>query len=123
MGDLEHIRDFFFWWVCSLLAAASIVAAKLGVRLFVATTDEPADPVLSEHWHRRRRYVAIGEISALPAFATISVVVVMYYHADPIASVLLAMGQGAVGFALMLDGAAFLFRKRLGLPGNGETNA
>jgi hypothetical protein len=31
-------------------------------------------------------------------------------------AVLIAMAQGMVGFALLLDGAAWLFRKRLGLP-------
>jgi hypothetical protein len=49
-------------------------------------------------------------------------VLVSYYHLDPVA-VLIAMAQGMVGFALLLDGAAWLFRKRLGLPGPaaGET--
>jgi hypothetical protein len=83
----------------------------------------PADPALAQHWHRRRRYVALGEVSALLAFATVSVVLVSYYHLDPVAAVLIAMAQGMVGFALLLDGAAWLFRKRLGLPGPaaGET--
>jgi H+/gluconate symporter-like permease len=60
--------------------------------------------------------VAIGEVSALPAFATVSVVLVSFYHLNPVAAVLIAMAQGMVGFALLLDGAAWLFRKRIGLP-------
>lgn len=109
-------RDFFFWWLASLFAAATVVAAKLGLRLYGLAGDPPADPVLAQHWHRRRRYVAIGEVSALPAFATISVVLVSFYHLDPVVAVLIAMAQGMVGFALLLDGAAWLFRKRLGMP-------
>jgi len=109
-------RDFFFWWLASLFAAATVVAAKLGLRLYGLAGDPPADPIMAKHWHRRRRYVAIGEVSALPAFATVSVVLVSFYHLDPVVAVLIAMGQGMVGFALLLDGAAWLFRKRLGLP-------
>jgi hypothetical protein len=109
-------RDFFFWWLASLFAAATVVAAKLGLRLYGLAGDPPADPALAQHWHRRRRYVAIGEVSALPAFATISVVLVSYYRLDPVVAVLIAMAQGMVGFALLLDGAAWLFRKRLGMP-------
>jgi hypothetical protein len=114
--DFTDWRDFFFWWLASLFAAATVVAAKLGLRLYGLAGDPPADPALAQHWHRRRRYVALGEVSALPAFATVSVVLVSYYHLDPVAAVLIAMAQGMVGFALLLDGAAWLFRKRLGLP-------
>lgn len=114
--DMSDWRAFFFWWLTSLFAAGTVVAAKLGLRLYGLAGDPPVDPVLAQHWHRRRRYVAVGEVSALPAFATISVVLVSFYHLDPVAAVLIAMAQGMVGFALLLDGAAWLFRKRLGLP-------
>jgi hypothetical protein len=115
-SDFTDWRDFFFWWVASLFAAGTVVAAKLGLRLYGLAGDPPLDPALAAHWHRRRRYVAIGEVSALPAFATVSVVLVSFYHLNPVAAVLIAMAQGMVGFALLLDGAAWLFRKRIGLP-------
>jgi hypothetical protein len=32
--DFTDWRDFFFWWLASLFAAATVVAAKLGLRLY-----------------------------------------------------------------------------------------
>jgi H+/gluconate symporter-like permease len=61
-------------------------------------------------------------VSALPAFATVSVVLVSFYHLNPVAAVLIAMAQGMVGFALLLDGAAWLFRKRIGLPAHAASD-
>lgn len=115
-SDPQDWGEFFFWWLAALFASTTVVVAKLGLKLYGAAGDPPADPVLADHWIRRRRYVAIGELSALPAFATVSVVLVSYYGLNPIAAVLLAMAQGFVGFPLLLDGASFLFRKRIGLP-------
>jgi hypothetical protein len=116
--DINNWRDFFFWWAASLFASTMIVAAKLGIQLYGAAGDPPADPVLTAHWQRRRRWLAISEVSALPAFATVSIVLVSYYHLDPVAGVLIAMAQGMIGFPLLLDGAAWLFRKRLGMANN-----
>lgn len=68
------------------------------------------------HWRRRRRWLAYSEVSALPAFATIGVTAVAYGDLSPILGVLIAMALGAIGFPLFLDGAQWLFRKRLGMP-------
>lgn len=115
-SDLHDWGEFLFWWLASLFASTTVVVAKLGLKLYGDSADVPADPVLAGHWARRRRYIALAEVSALPAFATASVVLVSYYHLNPVAAVLLAMAQGFVGFPLLLDGAAFLFKRRLGLP-------
>lgn len=115
-SDFDDWLEFLFWWMASLFASTTIVVAKLGLKLYGDSADAPTDPALAVHWVRRRRYIAIAELSALPAFATASVVLVSYYHLNPVAAVLLAMAQGFVGFPLLLDGAAFLFRRRLGLP-------
>lgn len=116
-NNLEDWREFLFWWAASLFAATTVVVARLGIRLYGATPDLPDDPVLALHWRRRRQYIAMAELSALPAFATISVVLVSYQQLNPVAAVLLAIGQGFIGFPLLLDGAAFLFRRRIGLQG------
>lgn len=125
-GNLEDWREFLFWWAASLFAATTVVVARLGLKLYGAAPDLPDDPVLALHWRRRRQYVAFAELSALPAFATISVVLVSYQQLDPVAAVLLSIAQGFVGFPLLLDGAAFLFRRRIGLaahtPPDGESN-
>jgi len=115
-SDLKDWGEFLFWWIASLFASTTVVVAKLGLKLYGASIDMPADPAIAVHWVRRRRYIALAELSALPAFATGSVVLVSYYHLDPVAAVLIAMAQGFVGFPLLLDGAAFLFKRRLGLP-------
>lgn len=116
-NNLEDWREFLFWWAASLFAATTVVVARLGIRLYGATPDLPDDPALALHWRRRRQYIAMAELSALPAFATISVVLVSYQQLNPVAAVLLAIGQGFIGFPLLLDGAAFLFRRRIGLQG------
>lgn len=114
---MEHDwRDFWFWWVATLFASTVVVVARLGLKLYGEATDPPEDPALARHWARRRRWLAITEISALPTFATLSVVLVHYYHLDPVAGVLLAMAQGFIGFPLLLNGAGWLFRRRLGMP-------
>ena len=115
-SNLHDWGEFLFWWLASLFASTTVVVAKLGMKLYGDPADMPADPALAVHWARRRRYIAMAELSALPAFATASVVLVSYYHLNPVAAVLLAMAQGFVGFPLLLDGAAFLFRRRIGLP-------
>ena len=109
-------RDFLFWWITSLLATTMIVGGKLGMFLFRLSNDPPEDRLLAAHWQRRRRWLTWSELSALPAFSTISVTVVHYYKIEPVLAVLLSMFLGAVGFALLLDGAQWIFRKRLGLP-------
>lgn len=116
---MEELRDFLFWWLAALIAAATIVGGRLGMFLFRLAADPPDDPILALHWTRRRRWLAWSELSALPAFATISVTAVEYWGLNPIVAVLIAMFLGGVGFAMLLDGAQWLFRKRLGLPDMG----
>lgn len=113
-------REAIHLWVIALLAAATIVGGKIGSLMWGLAPDPPADPLAAAHWARRRRWLAWSEISALPAFATIGVTSVAYGELNPIAGVLIAMALGAVGFPLLLDGAQWLFRKRLGMP---ETHA
>jgi hypothetical protein len=124
-NNLEDWREFLFWWAASLFAATTVVVARLGIKLYGTSPDLPDDPVLALHWRRRRQYIALAELSALPAFATISVVLVSYQQLSPVAAVLLSLAQGFVGFPLLLDGAAILFRRRIGMQGppsgpNGE---
>lgn len=113
--NLNDWRDFLFWWCAALFAGTMVVVARLGIKLFGTAIDPPEDAAMALHWARRRRWLAISEISALPAFATVSVVLVAYYQLNPIAAVLIAIAQGFVGFPLLLDGASWLFRQRIGM--------
>jgi len=115
--NLNDWRDFLFWWCASLFAGTMVVVARLGIKLFGTAIDPPDDAAMALHWARRRRWLAISEVSALPAFATVSCVLVAYYRLNPIAAVLIAIAQGFVGFPLLLDGASWLFRQRLGMQG------
>jgi len=121
---MDDWREFMFWWGAALFAAPSVVGAALGPLLTGGAAVPPDDPVVERHGARRRRGIAISEISALPAFATVSIVLVGYYGLNPVAGVLLAIAQGFIGFPLLLDGAAWLFRRRLGMssapPGDGH---
>jgi len=122
--EIHDWRDFFFWWAASLFASTMVVVARLGMKLYSSAGDPPEEPAMAAHWARRRRWLAIGELSALPSFATLSVVLVSFYHLNPVAGVLIAIAQGFIGFPLLLDGAAWLFRKRIGMaPASGEGNA
>lgn len=122
-------REFMLWWTFSILAAATVVGAKLGMLLFAMAPDPPEEPELAAHWRRRRRWLVYAELSALPAFATIAVTLTAHGNLEPIMSVLLSMGLGGVGFVLLLDAVQWLFRKRIGMPqpiappGGGEPHA
>lgn len=109
-------RDYFTLWVLSVLASATIVGGKIGMFVWGLAPDPPVEPTAAMHWRRRRRWLAYSEVSALPAFATIGVTAVAYGDLSPILGVLIAMALGAIGFPLFLDGAQWLFRKRLGMP-------
>ncbi|CAM8655252.1 hypothetical protein [Sphingobium cupriresistens] len=109
-------REFVWLWILSMLAAATVVGGKIGAFMWGLSPDPPNDAAAAAHWARRRRWLAYSEVSALPAFATIGVTAVAYGDLNPIAAVPISMALGGVGFPLLLDGAQWLFRKRLGMP-------
>ncbi|SCW57134.1 hypothetical protein SAMN02927924_01443 [Sphingobium faniae] len=113
---MNEPREFLVWWVLSLAAAATVAVGRIGYSLWRIGPDEPDDPVKLKHWRRRRRWLVLSELSALPAFATIAVAAVAHWGMSPVTGVLLAMGMGGVGFAMLLDALQYLFRKRVGLP-------
>lgn len=122
---MESPRDYLIWWMVFLLSSATVVGARIALFLWRLAPDPPEDPVLARHWARRRRWTAWSEVSALPFFATATVTAVQYWNLDPVAGVLIAMALGGIGFALLLDGVQFLFRRRIGMespaspPGDG----
>lgn len=116
-------REYVVLWALAVLATATVIGAKIGFFLWGIAPDPPADALAASHWMRRRRWLAYSEISALPAFATIGVAAVAYGDLNPIAAVPISMALGGVGFPLLLHGAQFLYRKRLGLPTEGTPDA
>lgn len=105
-------------WLFSVLATLAVVVGKIGHKLFGIATDPPEDPTAFRHWRRRRMWLIYSEILAVPAFASISVAATVHLGLSTAACVGLSMLLGAVGFGALLDAAGYIFRKRLGVPGN-----
>lgn len=107
--------DIALLWMFSGLAALAAVAGKLGMLLFAVAQDPPTDTAEFAHWKRRRAWLAYSEISALPAFATVGVAATVYFNLPPVASVLISMALGALGFGFLLNGVQLLARRKLGI--------
>lgn len=111
--DLGRSIEITVLWICSFAASLTIVAGRVGLALFNLKEDPPTDPVLLANWRRRRTYLLVSEMMAVPAFATLGVVSTVYWNLDPIASVLISMVLGALGFGFLLHAVETLVRRRL----------
>jgi hypothetical protein len=118
---MNEPREYLIWWLLCLLGAATVVGAKISRGLWGPDSVEPpVDPTEARHWARRRRWMIWSQIAALPAFATIAITAVEYWHLNPVAGILIAMGLGGLGFVMLVDALQWLFRRRLGLPDLGN---
>ncbi|WP_189486103.1 hypothetical protein [Asticcacaulis endophyticus] len=100
-------------WLISFFAGLTSITGRLGYMLFGIGKQPPTDPIELSHWRRKRRWLAISDLSALPAFATVSVAVTVYSNFPPVVSVLLTMIMGALGFGFLLNGLQFFIRRKL----------
>lgn len=107
--------ELLILWLISTFCAATVVGARTGLWLWRLSPDPPDDPVLAKHWLRRRQWLCYSEFSALPMFGTAGVVATEYWNLPPVASVGISMVLGGIGFALLLDGLQFVFRRRIGM--------
>lgn len=108
--------DLLTLFSLSFLAALSGVCARIGYQLFRIDVNEPIEEKARQNWRRKRRWLAISEISALPFFAFLAVASKIWFDLGDISAILIAMVCGALGFGFLLDGLQFLVRKRLELP-------
>lgn len=108
-------------WLLNLLAGLALCGARLGWLLFKIAPEPPEDLQALDLWRRKRRWLVISELSALPAFATLAIIVGRLRNWPLEGTILFSMTLGALGFAFFLDALQTLVRKRLGM-GNGETN-
>lgn len=113
---MTDLRDFLVWWSLSWIAGATVLIGNLAHKMARLDMEEPTDPALRAAWHKRKKWLAITEVSALFPFATLATAGRIYFEVHPIVGVLATMGLGFVGFAMLIDGAKYLFRKRVGLP-------
>lgn len=114
--------DYLLVWLASLFGALALCGARLGWQLFGMAPAPPEDPTALVLWKRKRRWLTISELSAIPAFATISVTVGKLRDWPIEGVVLFSMVLGALGFAFFLDALQTIMRRRLGLdPDQGRT--
>lgn len=97
----EKIELMVLWFVLALSALAGL-SARLAMRLFHVSELPPEDEVLLKHWRRRRLYMAISEVCALPAFATGWVAAALQWSLSIPLVVLGSMVSGALGFGFLI---------------------
>jgi hypothetical protein len=108
----RHVEITLLWFI-SFAASLTVIGARIGYTLFNVKHAPPEDPELFAHWRRKRTWLIVSELSAVPAFATAGVVATIYWDLSPIASVLTAMILGALGFSFLLHALETLVRRRL----------
>lgn len=112
--------DDFVLWLMSLAGGLALCGARLGWLLFRVAADPPNDPAALALWERKRRWLVISELSALPAFATLALMVGRLRHWPMEGIIIMSMVLGALGFAFFLDALQTIVRKRIGMEGGGN---
>jgi hypothetical protein len=94
--------ELVLYWIMLALASLAGLSARLAMKLFNVNELPPSCPDALVHWRRRRMYMAVSEICALPAFATGWMAASMQWQlATPIV-VLGSMCSGALGFGFLI---------------------
>jgi hypothetical protein len=89
-------------WLMLALASLSGLAARLAMKLFHVNELPPQDPELFQIWKRRRLYMTISEVCALPAFATGWMAASYQWNLSVPFVVLGSMVSGALGFGFLI---------------------
>lgn len=97
----DRLEQVLFWLMLAL-ASLSGLAARLAMKLFNVNELPPQDPELLAHWKRRRLYMTISEVLALPAFATGWMAASYQWHLSVPFVVLGSMISGALGFGFLI---------------------
>ncbi len=97
-----HRVDLLILWLVLALSALTGLCARLAQRLYSVGELPPSEAELLETWRRRRLWVLISEISALPMFATAWVAASLQWSLPIPLVVLGSMASGALGFGFLL---------------------
>ena len=107
--------DDVILWLLSLFGGLVLCGARLGYLLFGVAPEAPTDPAALQLWRRHRRWLIFSELSALPAFATVSIIVGKLQSWSIEGVVLFSMVLGALGFAFFLDALQTIVRRKVGM--------
>jgi hypothetical protein len=100
-GLHERVELALLWFVLALSALTGL-AARLAMRMFNVSEIPPSCPEALVHWKRRRLYMAISEVCALPAFATGWMAAALEWNLSVPLVVLGSMVSGALGFGFLI---------------------
>jgi hypothetical protein len=95
------------------LSALSGLAARLAMRMFSVDQVPPVEAEALAHWKRRRLYMAISEVSALPAFATGWMAAALQWQLSVPLVVLGSMLSGALGFGFLIHALQIYVLRRV----------
>lgn len=104
----------------ALITAAIVVtfgfAARVGYLLFGAAAEQPpTDAAQLAAWRRRRRWLLLSELSALPCFVILALAIPEYFAWSSNLGNLFGLGLGAFGFPFVSGVAKALIERRLGV--------
>jgi hypothetical protein len=94
--------ELVLFWLMLALASLSGLAARLAMKLFNVNELPPSDADALKHWRRRRLYMMISEVCALPSFATGWMAAGSYWSLSVPLVVLGSMVSGALGFGFLI---------------------
>lgn len=101
------------YWLLAFFGALTVVSGKLGYLLFAIAEQPPEEPAQYMRWRRKRRWLVVSELLALPMFATLAITSAVYFKMPIIAAILIAMALGALGFGFLLNALQYLARRKL----------
>jgi hypothetical protein len=103
MYETWHERmELVIYWLVLALASLTGLSARLASKLFHVNELPPIDPEALRAWRRRRAYMAISEVCALPAFATGWMAASIQWNLSVPLVVLGSMVSGALGFGFLI---------------------
>jgi hypothetical protein len=112
-GDLSRVEVLWRWGALALAASTGLLA-RLGWRLFNVAELPPCDPEQRVQWARKRRWIAISELSAIPAFATGWIAAESAWQLSTATVVLGSMASGALGFGFLLHALQVFVARKVG---------
>jgi hypothetical protein len=89
-------------WLMLAMASLAGLSARLAMKLFNVNELPPVDPTALIHWRRRRLYMTVSEVCALPAFATGWMAAALQWSLSVPLVVLGSMVTGALGFGFLI---------------------